>query len=679
MTVAARASEPPVEFTASTAGPPGDHAMTLIAHVLITMRWNRSRWVPSAWATAALIGSAWETHTIVPPGWAARRRSSVDTMRCCISEKLSPPGKRNVDGDRWTVCHSGFFISFYSSAPVQSPNSHSSSPRSTRARWPVSWRSAPRSPGPARAATCRPRRPLQLADPLGRRLGLLRPVVGEVQPGGPAGQDLARRRGLSVTDEEDRGEGWGSVSAVAMAGLPTYCRRPWIGLPRPAVARRVPGRVLRPLRRGAGRRRSTSRCGSSRTSTTGPSPPSGSCTPSSGSTGAVLDLMSSWVSHFEQPPAGLTGARHERRRAGPQPGRPPGVVVHDLNADPHLPFDDATFDAGTCCVSVDYLVRPVEVLPRRGPGVAAGRAVRVHVLQPLLPDEGDHGAGWPTTTRAAGHRRHLLRAERRLRPGRARPPQPRRTRGDPLYAAWAARRAGDDRAMQLAAGGRRRRLPRPARDSWPGARRSPARAGGVPRRDVLGSADPRVRRPGGPHRRARPGPGGPRRQPHRPRLHRRPQRRLAVPGHAPRRTGQPADVHARRRRAAAARRVGHGGGQVRAAGQPADAGRARRLRAVPASASWRRSTRSSSCASARSASRRPAGTTAVRPRPRFGHGVEVPSTAGRCCWLVPPEPAEHVHRAADRADARRRVRPGRRARRARRVDVARVGSPATRR
>ena len=36
-------------------------------------------------------------------------------MRCCISVKLSPPGKRNVDGARWTVCHSGSFISVSSS------------------------------------------------------------------------------------------------------------------------------------------------------------------------------------------------------------------------------------------------------------------------------------------------------------------------------------------------------------------------------------------------------------------------------------------------------------------------------------------------------------------------------------------------------------------------------------
>ena len=30
----------------------------------MTMRWNRSMWVPIAWATAALIGSAWETQTM---------------------------------------------------------------------------------------------------------------------------------------------------------------------------------------------------------------------------------------------------------------------------------------------------------------------------------------------------------------------------------------------------------------------------------------------------------------------------------------------------------------------------------------------------------------------------------------------------------------------------------------
>src|SRR5206468_3019390 len=37
-------------------------------------------------------------------------------------------------------------------------------------------------------------------------------------------------------------------------------------------------------------------------------------------------------------------------------------VVRDLNTDPALPFPDDGFDAVLCCVSIDYLTRPVEVL-----------------------------------------------------------------------------------------------------------------------------------------------------------------------------------------------------------------------------------------------------------------------------------------------------------------------------
>ena len=37
-------------------------------------------------------------------------------------------------------------------------------------------------------------------------------------------------------------------------------------------------------------------------------------------------------------------------------------VVQDLNDDPHLPFPDDSFDAVLCCVSIDYLTRPIEVL-----------------------------------------------------------------------------------------------------------------------------------------------------------------------------------------------------------------------------------------------------------------------------------------------------------------------------
>lgn len=79
-----------------------------------------------------------------------------------------------------------------------------------------------------------------------------------------------------------------------------------------------------------------------------------------GIVGDVLDLMGSWVSHFRTAPARLTvlGMNAEELDANPSAAV---TVVHDLNAEPRLPFADGWFDAVVCCVSVDYLTRPVEV------------------------------------------------------------------------------------------------------------------------------------------------------------------------------------------------------------------------------------------------------------------------------------------------------------------------------
>ncbi len=76
--------------------------------------------------------------------------------------------------------------------------------------------------------------------------------------------------------------------------------------------------------------------------------------------GAVLDVMSSWVSHFRETPAALTvlGMNADELAANRQAA---SWVVHDLNADPALAFADSSFDHATCCVSVDYLTRPVDV------------------------------------------------------------------------------------------------------------------------------------------------------------------------------------------------------------------------------------------------------------------------------------------------------------------------------
>ena len=76
----------------------------------------------------------------------------------------------------------------------------------------------------------------------------------------------------------------------------------------------------------------------------------------------VLDLMASWKSHLPSSldradVAGL-GMNSDELSANPQLGE---TLVHDLNLDTKLPFADASFDAVVCTVSVEYLVRPVEV------------------------------------------------------------------------------------------------------------------------------------------------------------------------------------------------------------------------------------------------------------------------------------------------------------------------------
>ena len=75
--------------------------------------------------------------------------------------------------------------------------------------------------------------------------------------------------------------------------------------------------------------------------------------------GRILDLMSSWTSHLPQDVdfaevVGL-GLNGEELAANPRLGR---RVIHDLNADPRLPFADGQFDAVVCTVSVEYLVQP---------------------------------------------------------------------------------------------------------------------------------------------------------------------------------------------------------------------------------------------------------------------------------------------------------------------------------
>ncbi|MFT8244595.1 class I SAM-dependent methyltransferase [Roseomonas sp. BN140053] len=79
--------------------------------------------------------------------------------------------------------------------------------------------------------------------------------------------------------------------------------------------------------------------------------------------GAILDLMSSWISHLPAEVAFSTvighGMNARELAANPRLSR---WFVQDLNADPVLPLAADSLDAVTLCASVQYLQRPVEVL-----------------------------------------------------------------------------------------------------------------------------------------------------------------------------------------------------------------------------------------------------------------------------------------------------------------------------
>jgi SAM-dependent methyltransferase len=75
----------------------------------------------------------------------------------------------------------------------------------------------------------------------------------------------------------------------------------------------------------------------------------------------VLDLMSSWRSHLPDGLGRVVGLGMNAAELADNP-QLDQYLVHDLNQDPTLPFEDGAFDAVVCAVSIQYLVRPVEVL-----------------------------------------------------------------------------------------------------------------------------------------------------------------------------------------------------------------------------------------------------------------------------------------------------------------------------
>jgi SAM-dependent methyltransferase len=89
--------------------------------------------------------------------------------------------------------------------------------------------------------------------------------------------------------------------------------------------------------------------------------------------GAILDLMSSWVSHL--PPEAMysrvvgVGLNADELAENPFLDE---WRVQNLNCDPCLPFGTGEFDAAVICVSVQYLTRPIELFREVGRVVRPG-------------------------------------------------------------------------------------------------------------------------------------------------------------------------------------------------------------------------------------------------------------------------------------------------------------------
>jgi len=79
----------------------------------------------------------------------------------------------------------------------------------------------------------------------------------------------------------------------------------------------------------------------------------------------VLDICSSWVSHY---PLEFTNTMGRISGTGMNAlelianDQLTDYKATDLNVEPKLPYDDASFDVVTCVVSIDYLIHPIEVL-----------------------------------------------------------------------------------------------------------------------------------------------------------------------------------------------------------------------------------------------------------------------------------------------------------------------------
>ncbi|OGX85629.1 class I SAM-dependent methyltransferase [Hymenobacter glacialis] len=150
---------------------------------------------------------------------------------------------------------------------------------------------------------------------------------------------------------------------------------------------------------------------------------------------ALLDLMSSWISHLpaEIPYRRVVGLGMNAAELLANP-RLSAHVVQDLNEQPGLPFQNQEFDGAAICVSIDYLTQPVAVLRELARVLRPGAPLVVTFSNRCFPSKAI--AAW----HALDDRGHLALVQRYLEEAGGWQPitlldrSPAPGRSDPLYA-----------------------------------------------------------------------------------------------------------------------------------------------------------------------------------------------------------------------------------------------------
>jgi SAM-dependent methyltransferase len=155
--------------------------------------------------------------------------------------------------------------------------------------------------------------------------------------------------------------------------------------------------------------------------------------------GEVLDLMSSWVSHFLVAPARLVvlGMNEHELRANPVAAE---RIVHDLNADPRIPLADESVDDVVCCASVDYLTQPVEVFRDVARVLRPGGRLVCTFSNRVFPTKAIRGWLQATDEQRRAIVVEYFERSRVFEPATAALRTPPDHPGDPLSAVWSTRR-----------------------------------------------------------------------------------------------------------------------------------------------------------------------------------------------------------------------------------------------